>query len=212
MGICHKESKIKNEIDVGGPVRVPLDSYMESSKAVCKLIIKELNKNATGFFLSDSSRNKFLLTNYHVISKEIVDSNMTIVIKIHNQKIFEIKLNKSKRPIQFFEKSSDITILQINDLEELCHNIKFFTIDLNYKKGYNIYWNNNIFILGYPFGKKIECSTGIIKEISKIEFKHNCNTDSGSFGSPIILVSNLSVIGIHKAGIIKENVNMGTFL
>ena len=35
------------------------------------------------------------------------------------------------------------------------------------------------------------------------EFKHNCNTDSGSSGSPILLLSNSTVIGIHKVGLRK---------
>ena len=46
------------------------------------------------------------------------------------------------------------------------------------------------------------------------EFKHNCDTDKGSSGSPIILASNLNVIGIHTGGVIKtnESFNLGTFI
>ena len=78
--------------------------------------------------------------------------------------------------------------------------------------GYNRYLNKNIYLLGYPYGKSVECSTGKIKNIINNEFKHNCNTDKGSSGSTIILLSNSTVIGIHKAGIIQENINIGTFL
>ena len=60
----------KNEIDAGGAPRVPLEIYNESSKGVCKLIIKEIKYNATGFFFSDISKNKFLVTNYHVIKRD----------------------------------------------------------------------------------------------------------------------------------------------
>jgi len=206
------EIQLKPEIDVGGAPRVPLDIYIESAKGVCKLIIKEINKNATGFFLTDISGNKFLVTNYHVISEKIVNSNMTIIIEIYNKKKYELKLNKNERYIKTYENPSDITIIQINDLNDLCSNIKFLSIDLNYKKGYNIYLNSNIYLLGYPYGKNVECSSGKIKDIINIELKHNCNTDIGSSGSPIILVSNSTVIGIHKAGIFKENINIGTFL
>ena len=46
------------------------------------------------------------------------------------------------------------------------------------------------------------------------EFKHNCDTDIGSSGSPIILTSNLNAIGIHTGGVIntKEPFNLGTFI
>ena len=44
------------------------------------------------------------------------------------------------------------------------------------------------------------------------EFKHNCDTNKGSSGSPIILTSNLNVIGIHTGGIVEEEMNLGTFI
>ena len=78
--------------------------------------------------------------------------------------------------------------------------------------GYNRYLNKNIYLLGYPYGKNVECSPGKITNIINNEFKHNYNTDNGSSGYPIILVSNSTVIGIHKAGIIIEKINIGTFL
>ena len=213
MGICCTEKK--KEIDAGGAPRVPLDIYNESSKGVCKLIIKETKKikNATGFFFSDISKNKFLVTNYHVISEKIVDSNMTIIIEKYNKEKYELKLNKNERYIKFYNDPLDITFIEINDLKDLCSNIKFLSIDLNYQMGYHIYLNVNIYLLGYPYGKSVECSTGKITNIiNNNEFKHNCNTDSGSSGSPILLLSNSTVIGIHKAGIIQENINIGTFI
>ena len=68
MGICCQ--KEKNEVDAGGAPRVPLEIYNESSKGVCKLIIKEIKYNEAGFFFSDISKNKFLVTNYHVIKRD----------------------------------------------------------------------------------------------------------------------------------------------
>ena len=47
MGVCEKPS---NEINWGGVVRVPLETYNEASKGVSKLIIKERKKTATAFF------------------------------------------------------------------------------------------------------------------------------------------------------------------
>ena len=86
------ESKLKPEININGNPRIPLDKMNkinnkinESSVSICKLTIEELNESATGFFLSDISKNKFLITNNHVISKNVVESNMTIIIEIYDK-------------------------------------------------------------------------------------------------------------------------------
>ena len=141
----------------------------------------------------------------------MLEPNRTVVIEIFNKKIFELNLNKNERNITFFEEL-DIAVIQINDLKELCISVKFLEIDLNYKKGYDIYLNTHIFILGYPLRDSVESSPGKISKISDNELWHNCHTDRGSSGSPIILVSNLSVIGIHKAGLKNAQMNLGTFL
>ena len=53
-------------------------------------------------------------------------------------------------------------------------------------------------------------------EIHKNEFDHNISTDKGSSGCPIILLNNninlIQVIGIHKEGDKKHNINGGTFI
>ena len=205
MGICNKE---KLEVNAGG-VAVPLASYIESSKGVAKLIIKELNKTATGFFTRDYANNKYFITNYHVISKQMVDSKMVIILELYDKKVFEIKLNPKN--IQFF-KDLDVTMIQINDLKELCLSVKFLMIDLDYKDGYNIYLNKKVFVLGYPFGNDVVCSPGKITSIYNNEFEHDCDTNIGSSGSPIILASNSTVMGIHKAGVIDRNINVGIFI
>ena len=213
------EIKLKPEININGNPRIPLDKMNkinnkinESSVSICKLTIKELNESATGFFLSDISKNKFLITNNHVISKNVVESNMTIIIEIYDKNKYELKLNKNERYIKLYENILDIAIIKINDMKDLCSLIKFLFIDLNYKMGYNIYLKKDIYLLGYPYGKDIELSKGQITNIGENEFKHDCSTDNGLSGSPIILSSNNAVIGIHKAGIIKEKINVGTFL
>ena len=78
--------------------------------------------------------------------------------------------------------------------------------------GYDRYINNKIYLLGCPYGNNVECFPGKISNIKDYEFKHNFNTDDASSGSPIILLSNFTVIGIHKARIIKEKINKEHFL
>ena len=80
------------------------------------------------------------------------------------------------------------------------------------KKDYKIYLYENVFTFGYPLGNDIECAPGKIVSISDKEFLHNCDTERGFSGSPIILASNSKVIGVHKEGIIDKNLNAGTLL
>ena len=44
------------------------------------------------------------------------------------------------------------------------------------------------------------------------EFNHSLDTRCGSSGSPICLISNQGVIGIHKSGIKSNFINQGTFI
>ena len=87
--------------------------------------------------------------------------------------------------------------------------------DLNYEEGYNQYINTDVFSLQRPLGNDIECASGKIIRIDKnnnFEFIHTIDTDKGSSGSPIILIGNSRVIGIHKANVKYYKVNKGTFI
>ena len=211
MGEC--DSKSLKEINPGAAKRVPLSNYTESAKSVCKITFKQTNQTATGFFFYDSYKNRFLITNHHVIYPETIRLNPNITIEIYDKKTFDLNLSSKQINIQFFY-TLDITLIPINNINELFDKVKFLEIDLNYKKGYQVYLNNDIITLGYPLGKTVECCPGKITQITDNEFKHNCDTDKGSSGSPIILASNLNVIGIHTGGVIKtnESFNLGTFI
>ena len=136
-------------------------------------------------------------------------------MEIYDKKKYEIKLGEKERNI-FFCVELDATIIEIGDLMELCDKVNFLEIDQDYKEGsegFNKYKNKNVFTLGYPYGNKIECSPGKITEILEDkEFEHDCDTDKGYSGSPIILPKNLKVIGIHKGGIYEQHINRGIFL
>ena len=72
------------------------------------------------------------------------------------------------------------------------------------------------FSIEHPYGKGAACASGIITDIYEYEFDHNISTDKGSSGCPIILLNKninlIQVIGIHKAGDKKHNINGGTFI
>ena len=136
---------------------------------------------------------KCLITNYHVINENIDNIN---IILYNNKKI---KINLKKRYYGFYQ-DLDITIVDIEDVNEIIKNLEFLDYDLNYIKGYNQYINIDLFTLEYP-KNEIEVASGkIIKIINNNEFIYTIDTDYGSSGCPIILSNTLKVIGIHKAG------------
>ena len=188
-------------------VRIPLSVINKVSKSICKIFYKENDKdiNGTGFFMLLNNNVKRLITNYHVINENIDNIN---IILYNNKKI---KINLKKRYYGFYQ-DLDITIVDIEDVNEIIKNIEFLDYDLNYIKGYNQYINIDLFTLEYP-KNEIEVASGkIIKIINNNEFIHTIDTDYGSSGCPIILSNTLKVVGIHKAGDKNEKINYGTFI
>ena len=64
----------------------------------------------------------------------------------------------------------------------------------------NIYENELLYILNYINGKILFDSYGILTNLNEIKIMHRCNTDPGSSSSPIILLTNNKVIGMHYRG------------
>ena len=67
-----------------------------------------------------------------------------------------------------------------------------------------------IYILQYPLGIECFVSYGqldVVKNKNNYYIKHNCSTQYGSSGSPIILIENSKVIGIHLQGYNIKNYN-----
>ena len=52
----------------------------------------------------------------------------------------------------------------------------------------------------------------IKRVFNNFEFEHTLDTRPGSSGSPICLINNRCVIGIHKSGDKNTFINQGTFL
>ena len=200
MGCCN-DAKMKDEENKLIPIKI-IDNL---KTALCKIKYNDepIEANGTGFFLAYNSF-CFLVTNYHVISENIKN----IEIEIWNGKIMDLNLND--RYIKFLQKPKDITFIQIKENE--INNITYLNYDLNYERGYNQYLNAEVLSLGYPNGKDLSTGSGKIKGIGEFEFYHNIPTENGSSGSPIILFSSLTVIGIHKAANYQRRLNKGTFI
>ena len=73
-----------------------------------------------------------------------------------------------------------------------------------------IYKNQSIYLLHYQNEKNACVSYGLLHNIDKYNIMHNCTTDNGSFGSPILNLQTNKVIGIHNKS--SSNYNIGTLL
>ena len=138
-----------------------------------------------------------------------------INISLNNEKIFkEIKIDNNRKT--YTNKNLDITIIEIKDEDNINNYLSLDDniINNDISNYNNIYKNESLYILNYINGKNIYTSYGILTKIDENKIIHACNTDTGSSGSPIMLIKNNKVIGIHYGGSkqINFNFNFGTLL
>ena len=110
-----EKNEIKNENDEKNSNIKAIDiSIHEVCKSICKITYE--NKVGTGFFIKlykDQKDLFCLMTNHHVIKKEIIDVKQVInVLFNYEKKIIQIKLDRDQRFITFNE-DMDITIIEI---------------------------------------------------------------------------------------------------
>ena len=196
--VLNKNSEIK-EIDI---------SLHEVCKSICKIMYK--NQFGTGFLIKlykDEKELYCLMTNEHVITKDIIDSNEIIDVNYYfEKKWIKIKLDNTKRFIKY-DLVMDITIIEIIPDDKIKE--KYFLLP-NINKVNHI--NEDIYIVQFPEGKNLSYSEGKIKNINNFEIIYNASTNLGSSGSPILLKNTTKVIGIHKKGHIFKKMNYGTLI
>ena len=203
----------KNEVEIkDNPIKeIDIDLH-EVIRSICKILYDD--KCGTGFLIKlykDEKELYCLMTNEHVITKEMIDSNKNIyVINVYynyQKKLIKIKLDKNERYIKY-DKDMDVTIIEILPEDKIKE--KYFLIpDINNNINYI---NKDIYIPQYPEGKNLSYSEGKIININKYELIYNASTTSGSSGSPILLKNTTTVIGIHKQGNIRKPENYGTLI
>ena len=178
----------------------------------------------TGFFAKipfNKSLLSVLITNNHVLDESDIIDGKNIVISVNNEsKIMDIKIHSKRK--KYTNKDYDVTIIEIKEEDNIKDFllldktiINLFKEENNNNIDYlsNIYENESIYLLNYMNGGEIFASYGLLTNIEKSKITHKCNTDSGSSGSPILLLKNNQVIGIHY-GFPKHNshINFGTLL
>ena len=194
-----EEGEIKGAID---PVTLQQTKTIleQMEKSVCRITTDY--KNGTGFFCNiEANKEKIpvLITNYHIISDEYLDSEQRIKIYLNN-KCIPIKLNKDRKVYSSSNGIYDIMILKINDIDNI-QNINFLELDSNLLEPNSelAYEDSSIYILHYP-SSNVKVSYGYgIKEKDKSNIIHKCQTSKGSSGSPILNLLTNKVIGIHKS-------------
>ena len=200
--------------------KISLNMVNKLAHSVCKLTVKEnkekIINSGTGFFMMlnlEEKKLNCLITNYHVISQTVVDAKQILLIQIEkDNKEIEIKLDNSKRFIKCLERPTDITIIEIIDSDKILKDVNFLMYDLNYLSGYEQYEESDIIILQHPLGQETQIGIGKILNIKYFEFEHSIETDSCSSGSPVILIGNSKVVGIHKQMNKRNNNGIGTFI
>ena len=168
---------------------------------ICK-IIKSINNTGTGFFIRIPYPDEFhllpvLITNNHILGDEYLSLNHVINLTINDDKEKRnLKIDKSRKV--FTDKELDVTIIEIKpedgikDYLELDENFDSERYKEIYKK------DEELYIIQYPNGKNSSFSLGRLKELIDKDIQHYCSTYLGSSGSPILLVRNFKVIGVHK--------------
>ena len=194
---------------------------------MCKISIIFQKKEiyGSGFFIKLNKNNRplyCLMTNEHIIQKEMINSNQIQMINIsydNYQKERNIILNKNERFIKEFTfMNLDITIIEILQKDNI--NFNNFLITEKIKEDYSQYKNKKILIPQFPHGGQLYYSIGIINEVNQNDyfFSHLSSTSKGSSGSPIFLYDELKfkyklvIIGIHCAQYRFKEENYGNFI
>ena len=213
------ERYIHEQIIKGHGAPIPIDKlkdlFEKAENAMVK--IKFIEIKGTGFFFKQNISsikyyNKyFLMTNNHVLNQDFFNDNTHLEIEHKNKQII-VPLNNR---IKYTNEELDFTIIEILPTDDFFSEINFFfTID-NYIMSNNSeskYLNEDICIFQYPNGEELSFAQGQIKSINDYEIKHLVSTEPGSSVSPILLLNDFKIIGIHQAGKKNKEDNKGIFM
>ena len=202
------KKKIEGSIDpvnIEGTKKI-LDQLMN---CICKIQIK--GTYATGFFCKFSHKKqeiKVFMTNYNVLNEKDFGENKKLNLSLNDEK--ETKtIDLSIERKTYFNKEYDITMIELKDEDKIKDYLELDDY-LFLDNSEIIYKNKSIYTLYYQNEKNACVSYGLLHNIHKYNIMHNCTTDNGSFGSPILNLQTNKVIGIHNKSSI--NYNIGTLL
>ena len=154
------------------------------------------------------------MTCNHVLDEEDIKIGKTIEYSLDNDKIkYSIKIDDSR--ILYTNNNFDFTIIQLRK-KEYPDVDSLLEIDEGILKKKQIKHLNktSIILLHYPNGKTANVSFGKIKGIDEDTYTihHNCGSEKGSSGGPLINNINMKLIGIHKDNEPNTNFNLGIYV
>ena len=149
--------------------------------------------SGSGFFLELNDKSipfsKCLMACNHLLSENDIEIGKEINLEYLSKKKI-LKITKNRRV--FTSRELDYTLIEILPEDKLKN---FFQVDMN---PIDYYKGRDIFLLQYPQENELGYSCGKILKTKDKWILHNCSTNYGSAGGPLILRSKeLSVIGIH---------------
>ena len=185
--------------------------YSGIKKCVCKIIRevkinhKQKLKSGTGFFCYISPNNiKVFITNNHVLDQNFLDKSKSLIYYDYNNEKKEINLELNR--YKYTDQILDFTIIEIIKDDNI---FNFLEIDENINT--KDYKNEQIFSIQFP-GESLQYSHGKNYGKNKNFFLYSIGTLDGSSGSPILLIKNRKLIGLHKGNYnVTKNkkINMG---
>ena len=219
MGCSSTSSKLPYKpegIVNGGVPRLNTEQLNEilfqMKNCVCKIKHKIVG---TGFFCKIPFPDNFhflpvLITCNHVLDEDSIAQGNEINFTLNNDKIpNSIIINNSR--MLYTSKEKDITIIEIKPQEDLIDQKSFLEVDKNiYEANPEEYIENPVYLNHYQEGKEVNYSLGKIIKVGGYDIKHNCETDEGSSGSPILNLKNFNVVGVHKG--YANKLNFGTLI
>ena len=185
--------------------------------SICRIINHGIG---TGFLMKIPYKSRLLtvlITTNHIINTEDILTNQNISLYLNKERII-IKLDRNR--LIYTNEKLDITIIELKE-DDHNLNIKYLELDdeiINYFKQNkketaeyinNLYLNESIYSLNYQKDKDI---FGKILYINNSNITHNCNIKEGSSGSPILLINNQKIIGIHCGSSKQNKYNKGRLL
>ena len=184
----------------------------QMKRSVCQIEIG--SSKGTGFFCKISTYNneskKVLMIAFHTLNPE--SSNNLKIYMNNGEEFTTIKLDNSR--IIYKIKEQDLIIIEITSDDKI--KCDYLELDYDYnEQNINDLNKKLIYILQYPNGKGCQASFGQLYTIlnpRQFNIKHNCSTEYGSSGSPIILLENSKVIGFHLQRHSIYNINGGNFI
>ena len=192
------------------------------SNSICRI---ENNCKGTGFFVKVpyiSELLPVLITTNHAINIDDILSNKNISLYLNGgEEIKELKLDDNR--LRYTNEKFDLTIIEIKEnVDKL--NVKYLELDdeiINYFKQKkkesqdyfnNSYLNESIYLLNNTKDKDIFVSYGKLLYTNNSDITYNCNIKEGSSGSPILLLNNQKLIGIHCGNSKQYKYNKGKLL